>query len=51
MKKILTLIFLMLVCAALFFGQAIAVQAQQEWKDFYYELNNAVQRFCSIAAS
>ena len=51
MKKILSLIFLMIVCAALFFGQAIVVQAQQEWKDFYDELNSAVQRFCLIAAS
>lgn len=51
MKKILTLIFLKVICAALFFGQAIAAQAQNEWKDFYYEINNAVQRFCFIAAS
>jgi hypothetical protein len=47
MKKILTLIFLMLVCAALGFGQIIVAQAQQEWEDFYYEFNNAVRRFNS----
>jgi hypothetical protein len=47
MKKILTLIFLMLVCAALSFGQVIVSQAQQEWKDFHYEFNNAVRLFNS----
>lgn len=45
MKKILTLIFLMLVCAALSFGQVIVAQAQQEWEEVYYEFNNAVRRF------
>ncbi len=45
------LIFLMVVRAALSFGQVIVAQAQQEWKDFYYELNNSVRRFNFIAAS
>jgi len=51
MKKILTLIFLIVMCAMFSFGQVIVAQAQQEWKDLYYELNNAVRRFNFIAAS
>lgn len=51
MRTILIIIFLIFACAALGFGEAVIAQAQQEWKEFYNELDDAVRRFSFIAVS
>lgn len=51
MRKIISLIFLMILLVVIFFGNVVVAQAQHEWKDFYFELNSAVRRFCSVTAS
>jgi hypothetical protein len=48
MRKILTVIFLILMCVTIAFGQTIFAQARQDLQQLYQECNDALRRFYSI---
>ena len=50
MRKILTIVFLILMCVTVVFGQTIALKAQQEFQGFYQECSNALKRFFYVTS-